>query len=270
MENLVKSGEELIQLLILLVLIIITVVLLVVVLNVLNVTKRIIAEKEGKVIKSFSFSEWWDEMMGTSVPLEKEEAILLDHNYDGIRELDNHLPPWWKGLFYVTIVFAIAYIGIYHIWNTSPLQDEEYQISMDEAKKQVEAYQAKLSNSIDESSVKLLVSDAKVVASGKEIYVGKCAVCHGQLGEGGVGPNLTDEYWLHGGTVNDIFKTVKYGVPEKGMISWKATLKPNEIQDVSNFILTMQGSNPPNAKAPQGEKGTAKGDSTAAKPLASL
>jgi cytochrome c oxidase cbb3-type subunit III len=108
----------------------------------------------------------------------------------------------------------------------------------------------------------LLVSDAKVLAEGKEIFTGKCVACHGALGEGGVGPNLTDEYWLHGGTINDIFKTIKNGVPEKGMISWKATLKPNEIQSVSNYIASLAGTTPPNGKAPQGDKVSSDSTST--------
>jgi cytochrome c oxidase cbb3-type subunit III len=269
MEKLITSGEDLVQLIIVLILVITAIILLVMVINIYKITNRIIAQKEGKTLDSFSFSNWWHAQTG-AVPLEKEETILLHHNYDGIQELDNHLPPWWKNLFYASIVFAIAYIGIYHFWNISPLQEEEYQIAMDEGKKATEAYEAKLVNSIDEKSVKLSLKDEKVLATGKEIFVSKCAVCHGQKGEGIVGPNLTDEYWLHGGTVNDVFKTIKYGVPDKGMISWKATLKPDEIQDVSNYILSIVGTNPPNPKAPQGEKVSSKTDSTALKPVASL
>lgn len=151
----------------------------------------------------------------------------------------------------------------YHVWASSPLQEEEYTQEVAVAQKQIEEFQAKNANSIDEKTVKLLASDAKVVAKGKEIFTGKCVACHGAAGEGGVGPNLTDEYWLHGGTINDIFKTIKNGVPEKGMIAWKATLKPNEIQDVANYIVSIKGTNPPNAKAPQGDKVAA--DSTATK-----
>ncbi|GAB3519896.1 cytochrome c family protein [Emticicia fontis] len=270
MGTFIKSGDELIQLLILIILILTAIVLLFIVVNMYSVIHRIIAEKEGKTFEPFSFKKWWQRESGTSIPLEKEEAILLHHNYDGIQELDNHLPPWWVKMFYATIVFSIVYLGIYHIWNVTPLQIEEYQISMDEAKKEVELYQSKMANTIDEKTVKLLVTDTKTVSSGKDIFTAKCVACHGQAGEGGVGPNLTDEYWLHGGSINDIFKTVKYGVPEKGMISWQATLKPNEIQSVSNYILSIQGSNPANAKAPQGEKATASADSTSAKPVAKL
>ena len=270
MEKLITSGEDIIQLIILIILMITVVILLIMVINMYSVINRIIAKKEGRTIEPFSFSAWWNKQAGTDIPVEKEETILLHHSYDGIQELDNHLPPWWVKLFYGTIAFSVVYIGIYHFWNTSPLQDEEYQISMDEAKKEIEFYQSKLVNSIDETSVKLLLTDDKVLNKGKEIFIAKCVACHGQLGEGGVGPNLTDEYWLHGGTVNDVFKTVKYGIPEKGMIAWKATLKPNEIQEVSNYILSIQGSNPAGGKAPQGEKTAVKSDSASVKPVASL
>ncbi|UTA67139.1 cbb3-type cytochrome c oxidase N-terminal domain-containing protein [Emticicia sp. 21SJ11W-3] len=264
MGTFIKSGDELIQLLVLIILILTAIVLLVVVLNMYRVISRIIAEKEGRTIETFSFQKWWQREAGTAIPLEKEESIMLGHNYDGIQELDNHLPPWWVKLFYITIVFAVVYLGLYHIWNITPLQEEEYQIAMDEAKKEVELYQSKMANTIDEKSVKLMKDD-KTLSQGKQIFTSKCAACHGQAGEGGVGPNLTDEYWLHGGTINDVFKTVKYGVPEKGMIAWQATMKPAEIQEVSNYILSIQGTNPPNAKAPQGEKASAGADSTATK-----
>lgn len=270
MGTFIKSGDELIQLLILIILILTSIVLLVIVLNMYSVINKIIAEKEGRTVESFSFKKWWQRESGTDIPIEKEEAILLHHSYDGIQELDNHLPPWWVKMFYATIVFSVVYIGIYHIWNITPLQDEEYQIAMDEAKKEVELYQSKMANTIDEKTVKLLPNDSKAISSGKDLFIAKCAVCHGQAGEGGVGPNLADEYWIHGGSINDIFKTIKYGVPEKGMIAWQSTMKPNEIQDVSNYILSIQGSNPANAKAPQGEKSKAGADSTATKPVANL
>ncbi len=247
-----KSGEELAMVLILGLLLVFSVILLVVVINVFMVIRRLENKAKGIEVEAFSLSSWWKGLTG-AVPLEKEETVLLSHSYDGIRELDNHLPPWWKYLFYATIVFAVVYMGIYHVWETSPLMEGEYEAEMAKAHKEIEEYQAKNAASIDEKTVKLL-TDAKVLATGKEIFDGKCAACHGALGEGGVGPNLTDEFWLHGGSIHDIFKVIKYGVPEKGMISWKATLKPNEIQDVANYIMSIAGSNPPNAKAPQGIK----------------
>jgi cytochrome c oxidase cbb3-type subunit 3 len=112
---------------------------------------------------------------------------------------------------------------------------------------------AKSGEAIDENSVKAS-TDAGIIAAGKAVYTQNCIACHGAQGEGTVGPNLTDDSWIHGGTVNAIFKTIKYGVPEKGMISWEKTLTPKQTSDVSNFILSLQGSNPPNPKAPQGVK----------------
>jgi cytochrome c oxidase cbb3-type subunit 3 len=248
-----KTGDELILFLVLVTLIIFAVVIMFVVFGIFRALKQIDAERSGKIIEVFSFDIWWKGLTG-AVPLEKEEIILLNHNYDGIRELDNHLPPWWKYLFYATIVFAVFYLLDYHVWYSSPNQETEYLTEVAVAEKQIEIYQTKNANSINENSVKLLVSDAKVVAKGKLIFIGKCIACHGADGEGGVGPNLTDEFWIHGGTIGSIFKTIKNGVPEKGMIAWKATLKPNEMQDVSNYIASLAGTNPPNAKAPQGDK----------------
>jgi cytochrome c oxidase cbb3-type subunit III len=256
-----KTGDELILFLVLTILVIFAIVILFVVFGIFRALKQIDAQKNGKVIEAFSFDTWWKGLTD-AVPVENEEVILLNHNYDGIRELDNHLPPWWKYLFYATIVFAVVYMLDYHVWYSSPSQEEEYLQEVAVAEKQIEEFQAKNANSIDEKTVKLLVSDAKVLAEGKEIFTGKCVACHGALGEGGVGPNLTDEYWLHGGTINDIFKTIKNGVPEKGMISWKATLKPNEIQSVSNYIASLAGTTPPNGKAPQGDKVSSDSTST--------
>jgi len=256
-----KSGEELAMVLILAMLIILAVVLLITVINVFLVIKRIEAKHKGVITEAFSFKTWWKSLT-KAVPVENEEAILLRHSYDGIRELDNHLPPWWKYMFYATIIFAIIYMADYHIWKTSPLSDGEYQQELATAQKEIELYQAKNAAAIDEKTVKLLPNDPKVAERGKEIFSSKCSACHGQAGEGGVGPNLTDEYWLHGSSINDLFKVIKYGVPEKGMISWKATLKPNEIQDVANYIKTIGGSNPPNAKAPQGVKTDSTASST--------
>jgi cytochrome c oxidase cbb3-type subunit 3 len=255
-----KTGDELILFLVLVILIIFAVVILFVVFGIFRALKQIDAERSGKFIEVFSFNTWLKGLTG-AVPLEKEEIILLNHNYDGIRELDNHLPPWWKYLFYATIVFSVFYLLDYHVWFSSPNQETEYLNEIAVAEKQIEEYQAKNANSIDENTVKLLVSDAKVLSKGKEIFTGKCVACHGAAGEGGVGPNLTDEFWIHGGTIGAIFKTIKNGVPEKGMIAWKANLKPNEMQDVSNYIASLAGSNPPNAKTPQGDKIAA--DSTA-------
>ena len=262
MENKINSIEDLLLIILMVLMIGVALVLIFVIFQVNKTTKRLIAQKTGQPYKEFDFGSWWKKMQGTTVAVEDEKDILLHHDYDGIRELDNHLPPWWVNMFYLTVIFAVGYMLVYHVWNKAPLQAEEYEREMAKAKIEVAAYQEKQGNSIDETSVKLLLQDASAIANGKAIFDANCMACHGLSGEGTVGPNLTDEFWLHGGSINDVFKTIKYGVPEKGMISWQSTIKPKDMEDVSNYILSLQGSKPANAKAPEGEKYTA--DSAAA------
>lgn len=187
-----------------------------------------------------------------AVPVEQEADVLLHHDYDGIHELDNKLPPWWVALFYVTILFAGAYLVYYHFTDIGPSSLDEYNTEVAQAEEQVAEYLAKQANLIDESNVTAL-TDEKSLEAGKAIFLANCAACHGQNGEGGVGPNMTDHYWLHGGKITDIFKTIKYGVPEKGMISWQSQLRPADMHQVASYLLTLQGTNPPNPKEPQGE-----------------
>lgn len=199
-------------------------------------------------------SSLWQQLSERSwrlVPLEKEADIDLGHDYDGIRELDNSLPPWWLWLFYGTIIWAAVYLWYYHVSDRGPGMEQEYIAAMQMGEKERAKYLASQSDAIDEKTVTLLTAEADL-AEGKEIYVANCLVCHGAAGEGGVGPNFTDKYWIHGGRVNDVFSTIKYGVPEKGMISWKAQLRPAAMQKVASYILSLQGTNPPNQKAPQG------------------
>lgn len=195
---------------------------------------------------------FYDKLTGT-VPLEKEKDILFDHSYDGIRELDNSLPPWWLALFYITIVFAVVYIGYYHFSDYGKDQYEIYEQDIANAEQAKLAFLAKQANQIDETTAEV-VTDEDFIAVGKDIFMKNCVACHGNNGEGNtIGPNLTDEYWIHGGSIKDVFKTVKYGVVQKGMQSWKEVLPPTAIHQVSNYILTLQGTNPPNAKAPEGD-----------------
>lgn len=185
-------------------------------------------------------------------PRELEGEIMFHHDYDGIRELDNHLPPWWVNLFAITVVWAIGYMYFYH-WGGSGLnQADQYKKDVEVAKKEIAAALVGKANAVDESSVTAL-ADATALSDGGVIFTGKCAACHGQKGEGLVGPNLTDEYWLHGGGIKNVFKTIKYGVPEKGMISWSSQMTPSEMQKVASYILTLKGTNPPNPKEPQGD-----------------
>lgn len=199
-------------------------------------------KKESKVIAALT----------DSVSIEEEGSIMLDHDYDGIRELDNNLPPWWKYGFYFTIVFACIYLINFHILGTGDLQGKEYEKEMARAKAEVEEFMKNSANNVDESTVKVL-TDPTELATGKDLFISNCAACHGKLGEGSVGPNLTDAYWLHGGSIQDIFKSIKYGWVEKGMKSWKEDLSPVQIAQVSSFIKSLAGTNPPNPKAPQGD-----------------
>lgn len=186
-------------------------------------------------------------------PISEEKDLKLEHEFDGIAELDNPTPAWFMWLFYTTIVFACCYLLTYHVFDWGKLQEEEYVAEVQEADAAREAYLAKAANLIDENSVKES-NEAGMLSAGKAVFTSNCVACHGDKGQGVVGPNLTDEYWLHGGGIHHIFKTIKYGVPEKGMISWEKTLTPKQISEVSNYILSLKGSSPANAKAPQGEK----------------
>lgn len=185
--------------------------------------------------------------------IEEEGDILLDHDYDGIKELDNNLPPWWVGFFYLTILFGAIYVARYYVMD-HPLQTEEYNIEVAEAQAKLERYKATATNLIDETTVTLL-NDGSSLEAGAKLYKSLCATCHGPSGEGLVGPNLTDEYWLHGGDIKAVFSTIKYGVPEKGMIPWKSQLKAQQMQNIASYILNkLQGTNPTGAKAPEGDK----------------
>ena len=208
-------------------------------------------EKTEEESKESIFSRLYKSWTG-AVPVEHEADVMLDHGFDGIRELDNKLPPWWVAMFYITIAFAVVYLGYYHLSDYGPSSYEEYVAEVEQAEEEVEAYLAKQANLIDESNVTML-EDPAALEAGKTLYLAQCATCHGQLGEGGVGPNMTDNYWIHGGDIKDVFKTIKYGVPEKGMISWKSQIRPAEMHQVASYILTLVGTNPPNPKEPQGD-----------------
>jgi cytochrome c oxidase cbb3-type subunit 3 len=191
----------------------------------------------------------------TTLVGQHKDILMEDHSYDGIHEFDNDLPPWWKYMFYATIVFGVVYLLNYHVLGSGQLQDAEYQ---------AEVQQASLLNpkssegNANEVTNFTALTDAPKLEAGKAAFIQNCAACHGQEGQGTVGPNLTDEFWLHGGDVNAIYKTVKYGVTSKGMVAWQKKLSDDQILEVSSYILSIQGTKPANAKAPQGEKVEAK------------
>lgn len=187
------------------------------------------------------------------VPVERENEILTGHEYDGIRELDNRLPPWWLWGFYITIFFSIAYLLHYHVFNTGKTQAEEYAFELQKAEEQLKAYLAGQENLLDETSVTVL-ADASELGEGKKLFQQYCSACHGMEGQGGVGPSFADDYWINGGDVKDIFATIKYGVPQRGMIAWQSQLNPKQMQQLASFIISLEGTNPPNKKEPQGER----------------
>ncbi|MCB0487592.1 MAG: cbb3-type cytochrome c oxidase N-terminal domain-containing protein [Cyclobacteriaceae bacterium] len=195
----------------------------------------------------------FDKWTTDAVPIEKEATVMLDHNYDGIRELDNHLPPWWKWLLYGTIIWAVFYMIAYHVTNSLPLSIQEYDNEVAYAEEQVRKLQAANPGAqIDESTVQL-VTDAVALSDGKSTFNNICASCHRPDGGGDIGPNLTDQYWKHGGSIQDIFKVVKNGVPNTNMVAWGGALSPEKMQNVASYVLSLQGSNPANGKAPEGD-----------------
>ena len=178
------------------------------------------------------------------------DKLLAGHEYDGIRELDNRLPRWWLWLFYITIVFAAVYFVRYHVIKTGNLQDEEYQKEVAEAKLKYGDLAKESTIDLDQLTV---LTDMASLESGKAIFDKHCVVCHLAEGQGLVGPNLTDEYWIHGCSIQDIYNLIVVGVPEKGMISWKDQLSQQQMLEVSSYIVSLVGTNPPNPKEPQGE-----------------
>ena len=248
---------------------ILVVILLIVALVLLKTFKILLAETKNpkplivtKPEKLLEYKDWmaveklkpsiWNKVLSLR-PLSEEEGQKMEHEFDGIVELDNPTPPWFNWLFYGSIAVAICYMLYYHVFDWGKLQDDEYLVELMEAKAAKDAYLAKSGNAIDENSVKES-KEASVISSGMAIYKTNCEACHGDKGQGTVGPNLTDDFWLHGGKINNVFKTIKYGVTEKGMISWEKTLSPKQISEVSNYIKSLKGSNPANGKAPQGVK----------------
>lgn len=214
--------------------------------------ERIHSAAEGAlVIKPFRFNNWW-EKINSFRPVEQESKIDLGHDYDGIRELDNKLPGWWLYGFYFTIIVGVIYFYRYHIAESAPLSKQEFEIAWKKGEEQKAAFLAKSANNVDENTV-TLITDAAALSTAKNTFVQVCSACHGKGGEGGVGPNLTDDYWIHSGGIKDIFKTIKYGWPEKGMKSWKDDYSPIQIAQLASYVKSLHGTNPPNQKEKQGE-----------------
>lgn len=214
--------------------------------------KAAAAHEESLSLKE---STWFKNLMQKltkTQPIEKEGDLLMNHDYDGIKELDNNLPPWWVYLFYICIIFGVIYVARYELFGGND-QEAELKIEMAQAKQDVEEYLKTAPDLMDEKTVVLLTDEPSLTA-GKEIYTMNCAACHRADAGGQIGPNLTDTHWILGGGVKEIFHTITNGGRDgKGMIAWKGTLKPKEIQKVASYILSLQGSNPKDPKAPDGE-----------------
>ncbi|MFD2726823.1 cbb3-type cytochrome c oxidase N-terminal domain-containing protein [Hyunsoonleella rubra] len=211
---------------------------------------KFLAEKE----KSFEFKwlkETYIKLLGQK-PLEEEGEIILDHNYDGIKELDNNLPPWWVYGFYATIIFAGIYLVRYHIFD-GDTQLDELETELAEARIAIEEYKKTAKDLVDINTVTML-TEASDLKAGQAIFETNCVACHKADGGGGIGPNLTDKHWILGGGIKNVFRTVSEGGRDgKGMIAWKQNLKPSEIAQVASYVLTFQGTTPAEPKAPEGD-----------------
>jgi cytochrome c oxidase cbb3-type subunit 3 len=230
-------------------------------LNAVNtITYRLLSDEEkAKLAYEDSLSlkdkSWYKNIMQRltkTVPIEDEKQLLMDHDYDGIKELDNNLPPWWVYLFYACIIFSVVYLVRYEIMG-APDQETELKNEMAQAKIEVAEYMKTAPDLMDEKTVTLLTDPADLT-TGKTIFDTNCAACHRADGGGQIGPNLTDNHWILGGGIKELFHTITNGGRDgKGMIAWKGTLKPKEIQAVASYILSLKGTNPKDPKAPEGD-----------------
>ncbi len=194
----------------------------------------------------------YEKLVGKSKPIEEEGEIILDHNYDGIKELDNNLPPWWVYSFYLSIIFAVVYMVRYHVFDAGD-QFVEYEIEYAEANRAIEEYKKNAKGLVDFNTVELL-ADASDLKAGNKIFTTNCVACHMADGGGGIGPNLTDENWILGGGIKNVFKTISEGGRDgKGMVAWKQSLKPLEMAQVASYLLQFQGTTPANPKAAEGD-----------------
>ncbi|MDD2986868.1 cbb3-type cytochrome c oxidase N-terminal domain-containing protein [Flavobacterium sp.] len=226
-----------------------------------NVTYHMLTDERKKqleVAQSVSFTESkflknLSQKLTRTKEMEEEYDIMLEHDYDGIKELDNVLPPWWVYMFYMSIIFAFVYIIRFHVLNDYT-QQEEFETEMENARIEIEKYKLTAPDLLDKEKVTLL-TDAASLAEGKKLYeTSTCAACHKPDGGGSIGPNLTDDHWILGGGIKNVFNTLMEGGREgKGMVAWKATIKPADLQKIASYVISLQGSNPPDAKPAEGD-----------------
>ncbi|WP_348825231.1 cbb3-type cytochrome c oxidase N-terminal domain-containing protein [Flavobacterium aestuarii] len=225
--------------------------------------KEKIAQQEALGLQGDNWFQKLKQSFTQSTSAEDEKQLLMDHDYDGIKELDNNLPPWWVYLFYACIVFSAIYLVRYEIMG-APDQEAELKAEVDQAKIEVAEYMKTAPDLMDEKTVTLLTEPADLDA-GKAIFTTNCVACHRADAGGQIGPNLTDDHWILGGGIKNLFHTITNGGRDgKGMIAWKGTLKPKEIQAVASYIISLKGSNPKDPKAPEGDIWTEDGASVTA------
>lgn len=215
---------------------------------------EIIPDAANEPLQGTSFFEEIKQKLSGLKPIEMEKDLIMHgHEYDGIQELSNGMPPWLRYFFQLTILFGVVYFMYYVVLDIGDTQVEEYEKEMAAAQLLKEERMKLAANSIDENNAVMMLGEMDLL-EGKRIFGENCATCHGELGGGGAGPNLTDEYWIHGGGIKNVFKTIKYGNIQKGMAPWQDKLTPLQIQKVSSYVLSLQGTNPPDALPPAGEK----------------
>ena len=180
--------------------------------------------------------------------------LLRDHTYDGIQEYDNPMPAWWTWLFVATGVFSVIYVLGIHVFDFVPTYEDDLAKGQAELE-EIRAEYAATNPSVDfdEATIATLIDDPEQISAGAAQYATYCAVCHGDAGQGLIGPNLTDSYWIHGNTNEDLFDVITEGVVEKGMAAWSGVLTPDQRAQVVAFIRSLEGTNPPGAKDPQGD-----------------
>jgi cytochrome c oxidase cbb3-type subunit III len=229
--------------------------LVVVIVMLINIKLLIRKEKEKIVVEDIIAVEdskqrlsWWDKLNKLR-PVSQEAELDLGHEYDGIRELNNKLPPWWLYGFYLTIIFAVVYLWRFHVSHTGPSSQQEYEMSVVRADKKIKEYLKAKGDAVDENTVKMLTA-VEDLEEGKAIYMKSCASCHTESGAGNVGPNLTDDFWLHGNDIKNVFKTIRYGI--NAMPQWQNSYSNKQMAQVSSYVKSLHGTNPANAKAPQG------------------
>lgn len=217
--------------------------------------KEALADAKAEGVKYVSKKAWWKRLInafGVDNTAEDIEKLDLHHDYDGISELDNNIPAWWTWTWIASIVFSIIYLIRFFITGGIPDQIQELAMANKKEEIRMEEYLAKAGSLMDENNVTMM--DEAAISKGKVLFDKNCIACHGAEGGGGIGPNLTDDYWLHGGKINDVFYSIKYGWPEKGMKSWKDDFSPEQIGQLASFVKSIHGTNPANGKEPEGEK----------------